>query len=145
MTETEEFHRKAAEAIYLQGALVAYLRLDPDATTAKQVESDVKRRFDIARTLNAALRDQIIAGDDRVLRCAFCGEAYPEGTPTHKHEALTNHIRHSAEHPVGIENRALRAFCKDMRTCLTELRDEGDFGRVKEECTRLLGVLEEVL
>ncbi len=57
----------------------------------------------------AALRAQLTAGPDKVLRCAFCGEPYPEGTPTHKHEALVAHIRVCPEHPIGKENAALRA------------------------------------
>lgn len=56
---------------------------------------------------NRQLREQLTAGADKVLRCAFCGEPYPEGTPTHKHEALAAHIKVCKAHPVGIENRRL--------------------------------------
>lgn len=41
MSEQSEFHLKAAAAIYLQGVLTARLKLDPDTTTAKQVEGAV--------------------------------------------------------------------------------------------------------
>jgi hypothetical protein len=57
---------------------------------------------------NAALRAQLTAGPDKVLRCAFCGQPYLDGTPDHKSEALAEHIRQCPEHPVGKENRALR-------------------------------------
>lgn len=64
-----------------------------------------------------AFRGALTAGPDKVLRCAFCGEAYPEGTPDHKHETLAAHIRVCEKHPVGIENtnlrRALEEICTD--------------------------------
>ena len=52
-----------------------------------------------------AAEKAVAQGGDRVLRCAFCGQPYPEGTPTHKHEALAAHIRECKEHPVGAELR----------------------------------------
>lgn len=36
----------------------------------------------------------------RVLRCAFCGKDYPRDTPPTQSEALTEHIRTCAEHPM---------------------------------------------
>lgn len=51
---------------------------------------------------------------DRVLTCAFCGLAYPEGTPSHKHEALAAHIRQCSDHPIGKENRELLAALKQQ-------------------------------
>ncbi len=35
-----------------------------------------------------------------VLTCAFCGEAYPDGTPATKHMALTEHIKICTMHPM---------------------------------------------
>jgi hypothetical protein len=35
-----------------------------------------------------------------VLTCAFCGEAYPDGTPETKHELLTTHVKMCAAHPM---------------------------------------------
>jgi hypothetical protein len=67
---------------------------------------------------NAALRAQLIAGPDKVLRCAFCGQPYPDGTPDHKSEALAEHIRQCPEHPVGKENRELRAEVERLRSVL---------------------------
>ena len=34
------------------------------------------------------------------VRCAFCGEAYPPGTPPSQHQRLTEHIRRCPAHPV---------------------------------------------
>lgn len=92
--EQKTFFRDASAALYLQGILIAKLGMDPDTATAKQVEAEIVAR--------------LTAGPDKVLRCAFCGEPYPEGTPTHKHEALAAHIRVCTKHPVGLENQQLR-------------------------------------
>jgi hypothetical protein len=54
------------------------------------------------------VREAQRAGPDKVLRCAFCGEPHPDGTPTHKSEILAAHIRVCKVHPVGIENREIR-------------------------------------
>ncbi len=54
----------------------------------------------------------LTGGPGLQLRCAFCGERYPEGTPDHKHAGLEAHIRVCAIHPLGIENRKLRADLK---------------------------------
>lgn len=66
------------------------------------------------------------AARDRVLTCAFCGQAYPEGTPTHKHEALAAHVRECPEHPVGIENRKLTAELSALRERVEELANTGE-------------------
>ena len=36
-----------------------------------------------------------------VLTCAFCGEEYLDGTPSSKHERLTEHIKQCREHPLN--------------------------------------------
>lgn len=38
--------------------------------------------------------------DDRVVTCVFCGQAYPQGTPTHGAQVLTEHIRVCEKHPM---------------------------------------------
>ncbi len=53
-----------------------------------------------------------LGAEDKVLRCAFCGQEYPEGTPTHKHQSLADHIRVCPEHPIGIENRKLKQILR---------------------------------
>ena len=37
---------------------------------------------------------------ERVLTCAFCGEAYPPGSPTHGVQVLTVHIKSCPKHPI---------------------------------------------
>lgn len=64
---------------------------------------------EVGLEIEKLLRKKLTAGPDKVLRCAFCGDPYPEGTPTHKHAALAAHIRICPEHPIGKENRSLRA------------------------------------
>lgn len=57
---------------------------------------DEARRFgeDAAAKYNALLKES------RVLRCAFCNEAYPDGTPATQHERLTQHVRVCPSHPM---------------------------------------------
>lgn len=62
--------------------------------------------------------DVTLAGDDKVLRCAFCGHGYPDGTPTSKSETLAAHIRVCVEHPIGRENRKLLGACKAARNAM---------------------------
>jgi hypothetical protein len=45
------------------------------------------------------------------LRCAFCGQVYPPGTPASNHEALTAHIKVCPKHPM----RALESECERLR------------------------------
>ncbi len=67
-----------------------------------------------------------------ILTCAFCGQAYPDGTPTHKHEALSAHIRVCEKHPIGIENRALRRALSFAASCIKS-GEEWD-----EECEKVI-------
>lgn len=80
-----------------------------------------------SHALAAASRVQKVITDpaerDRVLTCAFCGLTYPEGTPTHKHEALTAHIRECPRHPVGGENRVMRTMLGDFYARAKEIED----------------------
>ena len=57
------------------------------------------------------LRSQLLAGPDKVLRCAFCGHEYASGTPATKHELLTSHVRQCPEHPLRKELDALVDAC----------------------------------
>lgn len=38
--------------------------------------------------------------DSSVVTCVYCGHAYPDGTPTHKAEVLTEHIKVCEKHPM---------------------------------------------
>lgn len=61
-----------------------------------RLERDEARRF----AEEAASKYNELLAEGRVLRCAFCGEAYPPDTPPSQHEALTAHIRVCAKHPM---------------------------------------------
>lgn len=45
--------------------------------------------------------------DTLVLRCAFCGEAYEDGTPPSRHERLTDHVKVCPAHPMRDVERQL--------------------------------------
>jgi hypothetical protein len=55
-------------------------------------------------------KDEELMGEDKVVRCAFCGEAYPEGTPTSKHDNLVAHIKVCQLHPM----RDIEEYCERM-------------------------------
>ena len=38
--------------------------------------------------------------DSRVLTCVYCGQEYPQGTPTSGHQVLTDHIKVCEKHPM---------------------------------------------
>ena len=44
--------------------------------------------------------DEALNSRSNVVTCAFCGQAYPDGTPTTKHELLTEHIKTCPAHPM---------------------------------------------
>lgn len=72
------------------------------------------------RTLTAKrdeARAQLAAGPDKVLRCAFCAQPYPDGTPEAKSQILADHIRVCEVHPVGRENRELRERLRQAEAC----------------------------
>lgn len=57
-------------------------------------------RLDELQAENEQLRQSVAQGGDRTLRCAFCGEAYPPGTPATQHQLLTEHVLVCAKHPM---------------------------------------------
>ena len=38
--------------------------------------------------------------DGRILTCVYCGQAYPQDTPAHGSQVLTDHIRVCEKHPM---------------------------------------------
>ena len=42
-----------------------------------------------------------------ILTCVYCGEAYPEGTPPHGAQILTEHIKVCEKHPMAKLRKAL--------------------------------------
>ncbi|KKN52405.1 hypothetical protein LCGC14_0612590 [marine sediment metagenome] len=51
------------------------------------------------------------------LTCAYCGMAYPEGTPPHGAKILTDHIKVCGKHPM----RKAEATISKLRTALVGL------------------------
>jgi len=37
---------------------------------------------------------------DTIITCVYCGQEYPQGTPSHSHESLTAHIKVCEKHPM---------------------------------------------
>lgn len=69
-----------------------------------------------------------LTATEHVLICAFCGEAYPPGTPESNHEALASHIRVCAKHPMREVEEDLRI----ARQALAALPDEAPTRPVTE-------------
>lgn len=65
------------------------------------------------RVENIRLRESL------VLRCAFCGKEYPDGTPPTKHQLLAIHIAKCPSHPM----RKLEAEVEQLRA-ITQLEHE---------------------
>lgn len=42
----------------------------------------------------------LLAAENKTIHCAFCGQAYPDGTPESKHERLSAHILVCEQHPL---------------------------------------------
>ncbi len=51
------------------------------------------------------------------LTCVYCGMAYPEGTPPHGSQVLTDHIKACGKHPM----RKTEATNKKLRSALAGL------------------------
>jgi hypothetical protein len=68
--------------------------------------------------VRASVVKEFTGGPGLQLRCAFCGERYPAGTPDHKHAGLEAHIRTCTLHPLGIENRELRRVLHSAKDSL---------------------------
>ena len=49
-----------------------------------------------------------------VLTCVYCGHQYPEGTPSAKHELLTEHIRVCEKHPLRDAELKIKTLCKAL-------------------------------
>jgi len=86
-----------------------------DALTASRREREEARRFG---EMAAAKYNELLERG-KELRCAFCDELYPPGTPPTQHEALTAHVRICQKHPmrdVERDARRCRAECDNMET-----------------------------
>jgi len=74
--------------------------------------------------------------DGRILTCVYCGHAYPQDTPAHGSQVLTDHIRVCEKHPM----RKAEADIAMLRAALVGLIgvDGEDELRQMEATMRLL-------
>jgi hypothetical protein len=100
--EVERLTEELGEARNLAGVLETEL----DETLADllgEVERQQKGK-DEARAFgeDAAAKHNALLDEQRVLRCAFCDEKYPDGTPATQHELLTAHVKICPKHPMRV-------------------------------------------
>ena len=71
--------------------------------------ADMQKQLAAARALaeEACKRYNDVLADQRILRCAFCNQEYPPGTPPSQHETLTQHVMVCASHPMRRVEREL--------------------------------------
>lgn len=74
-----------------------------DAYCADGRDADESERNSLACHIEKAVLE-----DRRLLRCAFCNEEYPPGTPPTQHEALTAHVLVCEEAPAPLSRRGAR-------------------------------------
>lgn len=65
---------------------------------------------------------------NNILTCVYCGHAYPEGTPPHGSQVLTDHIRVCEKHPL----RKAEADIVKLREALFGICDERDPNVLRE-------------
>lgn len=68
------------------------------------------------------MHPQVIPPASNILTCVYCGTAYPEGTPPHGSQVLTDHIRECEAHPM----RAVAATAGRYRAALVGLVGSDD-------------------
>ena len=67
-----------------------------------------------------------------VVTCVYCGHQYPDGTPTTKHELLTEHIKTCEKHPMRDAEQKIKLItllCERWRAKAITLREEA--GRIR--------------
>lgn len=63
------------------------------------------------------IRESLKETNKNTLTCVYCGTAYPEGTPPHGSQILTDHIKVCEKHPL----RAAEATILKLRSALSGL------------------------
>ena len=65
---------------------------------------------------------------DRVVTCAFCGQEYPAGTPTHGASVLGEHIKTCVSHPIrDVEKKVVT-----LRSALARLIGTEDVAELRQ-------------
>lgn len=70
-----------------------------------------------------------LTADARVLTCAYCGTAYPPGTPASNATALNEHVRACTKHPL----RQAEAVAKRLRDIAANAIDHVNDGDMRAE------------
>lgn len=101
----------------------------PDWTAGHQAASEptgrelllIKQR-DEARALaeKACRKYNELLEENRKVTCAFCGEDYPEGTPTSQDAALTAHIETCPKHPLRQARAQAEMWRSKVVWCFSE-------------------------
>jgi len=52
--------------------------------------------------------------ENNVVTCVYCGHQYPDGTPTAKHELLTEHIKTCEQHPMREAEHKIERLCNAL-------------------------------
>ena len=56
------------------------------------------------------------------LTCVYCGAAFPEGTPPHGHQVLTDHIKVCEKHPLRKAEETIAKLQQENAILLERLR-----------------------
>lgn len=117
--KTEEAIAVANEAADELVGMASQIICPPRSKVAEKLNRQAEAiRLIAAEVLD--LRERIGTGSDRVLRCAFCGQAYPPGTPETQADALTAHVRECKRHPLRAEIEGLVAGIRRAATASSD-------------------------
>ena len=114
-------------------------RLRSELRAARQdldvAESRKSEAFRVLKNERDEARDWVrrLTAESRELTCAFCGVAYPPGTPASNHEALTAHVRICDRHPLRADLADAHKQVATLKACLAEARADA-FDQAIAEC-----------
>jgi hypothetical protein len=99
----------------------------------KEELTELRKRYESANYQTViSLFDHIEALEEEIDQdtfCAFCGMKYPKGTPKHRNELLSNHIKECPEHPMRIAEKRIQS----LRNIIIE-SIHAIHGNVEEHC-----------
>jgi len=113
--------------VQLTKEFVDWLRKElyfPDGVTAEEWAQEFVSQLYHLGGIQCAdeLLKQRLAKLEEIIRqdtcCAYCGQAYPQGTPRFGDDALTEHIKVCSEHPM----RELEKRIKELEEALRDAR-----------------------
>lgn len=78
------------------------------------------------------------------LTCVYCGHQYPEGTPPHGSQVLTDHISQCEKHPMKVLRDALAFYARSLDASdaggVIELWDKDNYGERARNAFKQLGL-----